>query len=368
MQDVHENLKITYEKILGLNEKYSIEEIEDSYRKKVYEIIKITNIDKEQIVSRILLLNQSANYLISYITNNRNIDDNEKICINLGLNYNDAKQIYYKRNKITGFTEEFENWLKRRSIFKITFESFKEDIISLYTDIIPLLLIRYQKLVNMFETDCEFQQTKLDFKKWISDLIQIYVSNYKNNQEELSLDEEFENFIYDVNIGNNFLLYLKDKTIEIDLCKKLNLNYLLEKNIFDSKHENISFRKYLEDLLYIENVIARLGITDFQLNKFYNTYLNEGYTGRKIDFVMEFDKSIDYCFKLKRGYFFAKKEYTNLPKDKKPSTFANWLEAETISLELGGYPKIIENIYLKQVGDGYTGSMRDLITIYTTLK
>lgn len=368
MQEVQENLKHTYEKLLGLSGEYFIDDINNSYRKKVYEIIGISNIDKEQLVSRLLLLNKSANYLVSYITNNRDIDDNEKICINLGLSYSEAKQIFFKRNKVTGNNENFYDWLRRRSIFKITFEGFIEDIISLYTDIIPLLLMRYERLVNMFETDCEFQQSKLDFKKWILDLVQIYVTNYKNNQEELLLEHEFEIFIVDVNAGNNFLLYLKDKIVELDLCKKLNLNYLLEKNIFDSKHENISFRKYLEDLLYTENVIARLGITEEQLDKFYDTYLKEGYNGKKIDFVMEFDKTIDYCFRLKRGYFFAKKEYLELSKESRPTTFANWLEAETIAHELGGYPKIIENIYLKQVNDGYTGTMKDLITIYTTLK
>lgn len=368
MHEVQENLKQTYEKILGLNGEYSVEDINNLYRKKVYEIIGIPNIDKEQLVSRMLLLNKSSNYLISYITNNRHIEDNEKICINLGLTYKEAKQIFFKRNKITGNIENFDSWLRRRSIFKITFEGFIEEIISLYTDIIPLLLMRYERLVNMFETDCEFQQSKLDFKNWILDLIQIYTTNYKNKQDEFSLDDEFEIFIDDINSGNNFLVYLKDKTIELDLCKKLNLNYLLEKNIFDSKHENISFRKYLEDLLYTENVIARLGITEEQLDKFYSTYLKEGYNGKKIDFVIEFDKTIDYCFKLKKGYFFAKKEYLRLPQEKKPITFANWLEAETIAHDLGGYPKIIENIYLKQVNDGYTGTMKDLITIYTTLK
>ena len=368
MQEVQDSLKYTYEKLLGLNGEYNIEDINNSYRKKVYEIIGVSNIDKEQLVSRLLLLNRASNFLVSYITNSRDISDNEKICINLGLSYNEAKQIFFKRNKVTGTNENFDDWLRRRSIFKITFEGFIEDIVSLYTDIIPLLLIRYERLVNMFETDCEFQQSKIDFKNWISDLIRIYTTNYKNNYDELNLDDEFEKFIDDINAGNNFLLYLNDKIVELDLCKKLNLNYLLEKNIFDSKHENISFRKYLEDLLYTENVIARLGITDKQLDKFYDTYLKEGYDGKKIDFVMEFDKTIDYCFKLKRGFFFAKKEYTNLPVENKPTTFANWLEAEVIAHELGGYPKIIENIYIKQVNDGYTGTMKDLITIYTTLK
>lgn len=365
---MQENLKQKYQKILKLDENYKQEDIEEAYKKLVIELVKTPNLEKEQLIDQMLLINQASNYLTSYATYEKNVGISEKICNNLCLSYDEALKIYNKRKMINGQDEIFDDWLKRRSIFKVSFENFREEIISLYTDILQLLLIRYDRLVSMFETDCEFQSVKLNFKDWVIELIKIYQNNYKNGHKEFFLNDEYKEFISDINLGNNFLLYLREKTIELDLCQKLELDYYKEKEKFDLEKQNISFRKYLEDLMYIQDVMARHGVIDEQLNRFYNTYLDEGYTGKKIDFVKEFDVAIDYCFKLKKGYFVSKREYTELPDEKKPSTFLLWLEAETIAHKLGGYPKIIENIYLKQVNNGYTGTMEDLIIIYSKLK
>lgn len=363
-----ESVKKKYIEILGLNDKFTQKELELAYKKSIRNLAQLPNLKREYFIMQVMLHNTAASILSdSSLVNNLENAFSEKTCNKLGITLEEAKLIFKRKVELSGVKEEFSTWLEKRRANQELYEDVKEDAIRIYNEIPQMLLMRYDRLVSIYEGDKELSETDITFASWIKSLTQLCKFMIEKDNQ-LVLEKEYQEYIFYSSLGKSFLSYLSNKVLEMDLCKQLGISYYEAKHNYDFKVSGISFRKYLEELLEFRDTLAKLDITKEKFKDFYAKYKEEGYTGSELEFLRELEQSLDYCIDINCGYFILKRRYEELPKEEKPSRFIDWLEIEEVSYKLGGYAKILDAIYEKQVESGYTGTKIDLFKILTGLK
>ena len=350
---------------IGVESVYTQQELEYAFKNAVKGLAKTPNLTTKYFIENIALLNTAA----SVLSDTSKIKGTEQvyskiICNKLGITFEEA-QIIHRRLKAFSKTKyDFEAWLDNRRTSREKYEDKKEEIIAKISRHPQLVLIRYDRLVSMYEGDLEFDGINKEFKTWVDNLVSL--SNFIiDNKIDLFIDKEYREYINDLNSGTSFLKYLGDKAVEMDLCKDLGITYYDAKHKYDYNVSNMTFKAYLESQLALKDYLAKLDISMEILDKYYKVYLEKGYKGAKFEFAKELAESIDYCIDIDCGYFILKEKYENLPDECKPSSFSKWLKIEKVVYSLGGYAKIMEAIYDKEVEKGYSGEIMDLFKILT---
>lgn len=363
-----ESIKAKYAAILGLNEKFTQKELEFAYKNSIRILAKLPNLTKEYFIDQVTLYNTAVSILSenSIVTNMENVFS-EKICNRLGITLDEADKIFKKRVSVVKDGEDFNTWLDKKRKNQDLYEGEKESAIRIYSKIPQLLLIRYDRLVRMYELDKEMSNTEITFLSWLESFTKlcVYMIN-KNNQ--LVIEEQYAEYLADPSIETSFINYLSNKVLELDLCKQLGISYYEAKHAYDFKVSGITFRQYLEDSLKFRDTLAKIGITKSKFENIYATYLEEGYNDSELDFLVELEQALPYCIDIECGYFVLKRRYESLDKDERPKSFIDWLELEEVSYRLGGYSKILSAIYENEVKKGFTGTKFDLFKILSGIK
>lgn len=362
------SLKTKYMEKFDLKEGYSQGNLEFAFKKAIKELATTPNLTKAYFIENVLLLNNAVSFLSesSKIESNNNVFS-KIVCNKLGITYEEANIIYRRLKAFSKTNDTFELWLNKRQNNREKYEDKKEKIILKISQLPQLLLIRYDRLASMYEGDLEFGGINTEFESWIDSLVSL--SKFMiDNKIDLIIDKEFREYINDLNAGTSFLKYLSDKTVEMDICKKLGTSYYDAKQSYDYNVSNLSFKSYLESILSFKDQLAKLDISIDKLEDYYEEYQRRGYHGSKLDFAKELAESIDYCIELDCGYFALKEKYEAIPKSFRPDSFSKWLKLEKVVYTLGGYSKILESIYDKEVANGYSGDILDFFKIITGIK
>ena len=361
-------LKAKYIEKFGLKDKYTEEELDLAFKNAIKELASTPNLTKSYFIENVLLLNNA----VSMLSESSIIDDKDNVfskivCNKLGITYEEANIIYRRLRAHNKTDLNFEMWLNTRKNNRDKYEDKKEDILARISQLPQLLLIRYDRLVSMYEGDLEFGGINNEFESWIKSLVSL--SKFMiDNKIELIIDKEYREYINDLTAGTSYIKYLSDKAVEMDICKKLGISYYDAKQNYNHKVSGLSFKSYLESILSFKDQLAKLDITIDKLEEYYEEYKRRGYSGSKLEFAQELANSIDYCIELDCGYFVLKEQYDSLPKSSKPESFNKWLEIEKVVYKLGGYAKIMEALYKKELANGYSGEMLDLFKILTGIK
>lgn len=363
-----ESIKIKYASILGLNEGFTQKDLEFAYKNSIRILAKLPNLTKDYFVNQVTLYNTAASMLSvnSIVTNKENIFS-EKTCNKLGITFEEANKIFKKRADVIKDNADFNTWLDEKRQKQDSYEEDKETAIRIYSNIPQMLLMRYDRLVSIYELDKEISNNGMTFLSWIGSLAKlcVYMIN-KNNQ--LVIQEEYAEYLSNPSIETSFISYLSNKVLEMDLCKQLGISHQDAKHTYDFNVSGITFRQWLENSLKFRDTLAKLDITKEKFDEIYAKYLKEGYTGSEIEFVVELEQALEYCIDIDCGYFILKRRYENLPKDERPDKFIDWLELEEVSYKLGGYSKILAAIYENEVKKGFTGTKLDLFKILSGIK
>lgn len=363
-----DSIKIKYAALLGLNEKYTQKELEFAYKNSIRILAKLPNLTKEYFINQVTLYNTAISVLseTSTITNQENVLP-EKICNMLGITLDEANKIFKKRICAVKDGKDFNTWLNEKRKSQNLYDEDKEAAIRIYSSIPQLLLIRYDRLVRMYELDNEMTDTEISFLSWIESFTKLCIYMIKKNNQ-LLIEEKYAEYLDDPSIETSFINYLSNKVLEIDLCKQLGISYDDAKDAYVHNVSGITFRQYLEDSLKFRDTLAKIDITKKSFDKIYATYLEEGYTDSELEFIVELEQALPYCIDIECGYFVLKRRYENLSEDERPKSFIDWLELEEVSYKLGGYSKILGAIYENEVKKGFTGTKSDLFKILSGIK